>query len=492
MLVKSFGRTPVRLRQTVAMPMGILYLSAVIERDHPGAKVRVVDFAKRYREWADSDDAAPEDLDAFLRAVLATDVPSDSAPAMIGISILFSTADKTSRHVAAVCKERWPNVPVVLGGMHATSAVDSLLKEEAIDYVCRGEAESIIVDLVRTCHEGRDPESVQGIIGRSKASRENAPLIDDLDEIPYPAWHLLPMHEYVECGRARSIEKIEQDHEATIVTTRGCPFRCTFCASWTVHGREMRYRSVENVLGELRILRERYGVTSVIPEDDLFTVKKPRIIALCEAVAEEFPGLTFQFPNGLSVATLDEDVVRAMCKMGMKVANIAIESGSDYVQRKIIKKNVNLDRARRVVQTCRDLGITTRCYFILGFPGETREQVMETIAFAESLPADWCVFNIAAPLIGTEMYEQLLARGEIDGSFNWDEAFFHERAYDTPEVSANDLKALCEEANLRVNFYGNYNLRNGQPDRAAALFRDIHRMYPDHKPAKECLEMASA
>ncbi len=135
-----------------------------------------------------------------------------------------------------------------------------------------------------------------------------------------------------------------------------------------------------------------------------------------------------------------------MVKMGMTVANIAIESGSNEVQRKVIKKNVNLERARKVVAACRDEGIVVRCYFILGFPGETREQIQETIDYAASLPADWCVFGIAAPLVGTEMYSQLLERGEIDNSFNWDNAFFQERTYDTPEIGAQELKDLGYDA----------------------------------------------
>lgn len=487
MLIKSFGREPVRLRQTVAMPMGILYLSAVLKRDIPEVDIRIVDLAKVYREWADSGEDAPDHFEFMVEDTIDGVVDPFWRPDLVGISTLFSTADKSSRVIAEVCKTRW-TTPVVMGGMHSTNAVESLLRSGVVDYVCRGEGETVITRLARACAGAEDPESIQGVIGRKKLTRtESCPLIYDLDQIPFPAWDLIPMHEYVQGGRARSLETIEQDREATIVTTRGCPFHCTFCASWTVHGREMRYRSVGNVLAELRTLRYRFGVTSVIPEDDLFTVKKPRIIELCNTVADELPGMHFQFPNGLSVATLDADVIRAMVRMGMTVANIAIESGSDEVQRKVIKKNVNLARARAVVEACRAEGIVTRCYFILGFPGETRAQIQETIEFARSLPADWCVFNVAAPLIGTEMYDQLLKRGEINESFNWDDAFFHERAYDSPEVSAEELKRVAEEANREINFFGNYNLRIGNKTRAAELFSDILRMYPDHEIARECL-----
>jgi radical SAM superfamily enzyme YgiQ (UPF0313 family) len=388
--------------------------------------------------------------------------------------------------IAEICKAIWPRTPVIVGGMHATNAVDQLLESPAIDYVCRGEGEAVIADLVLA-----PSEDIPGIVGRANANAKGSvPLIYNLDTIPHPAWHLIPMREYVFAAnsRAKNLDKIEQDGAATIVTTRGCPFHCTFCASWTVHGREMRYRSKENVIDELRILRDRYDVDTVIPEDDLFSVKKPRFVALCDAIATEFHGdLHFQFPNGLSVATLDADVIAAMKRMGMTVANIAIESGSDVVQRKIIKKNVDLDRARDVVSECRRQGLTVRTYFILGFPGETREQMQETVDFAASLDADWATMNPAAPLAGTEMYAQLIARGDIDASFNWDESFFQERKYDTSEIGAQELKDFAYGANLRINFFENYNLRSGNYAKAIELFRDILRVYPGHLAAQICL-----
>lgn len=484
--------------QPIAMPMGILYLSAMLERDIPGIEICIVDFAKALRELFTEEDRDPTDFDAFAAKVLAEQVPDGFVPDVIGMSILFSTAHRSTGHIADAVKRLWKDAPVVVGGMHATNAADSLLKMPSVDFVCRGEGESIIAELVDRMWRADDPESIQGVIGRKKLDAagpalESAPLIDDLDEIPLPAWHLLPMDEYVRSigSRVRRMDAIEQDGEATIVTTRGCPFSCTFCSSWTVHGRRMRFRSAANVVQELEILHERYGVGLVIPEDDLFTVKKPRIIELCNAIADRFDGsIAFQFPNGLSVATLDEDVIDAMIRMGMKLANIAIESGSAEVQRNIIKKNCDLDRARRVVQTCRDKGIFARCYFIIGFPGETLEQIEETFAFASSLPSDWNVFNIAAPLIGSEMYEQMLSRGDIDDSYNWDSAFFHERSFDTKEIGAEHLKELVYAANIKINFFNNHALRTGDYPRAISIFQEIMLSYPSHLIAQYCIAMA--
>jgi len=511
------------VRQAVPMPMGILYLSAVLEKEIEGVNIHVIDLAKALNEVAGDPTIWFAGIDAFVDYYLQRLAPKDFVPDFVGLSILFSTAHKTSGHIADGVKRRWPGVPVVVGGMHATNAVPSLLAMPSIDYVCRGEAEFIISNLVMSLVRGDDCEEINGIYGRRKlaafearllsglpiiqslqqeemqprkagaecTTMESAEVIDDLDLIPFPAWHLIPMEEYVHCGFARTLDAIEEHREATLMTTRGCPFLCTFCSSWTVHGRKMRYRSVANVVAELEILRNRYRVNMVTPEDDLFSVKKARIIELCNAISDRFgKDMRFQFPNGLSVATLDRDVIDAMVKMGMTLANIAVESGSAYVQKHIIKKNCDLSRARRVIQDCHDSGVWVRTYFVVGFPGETVEQIQETFDFAASIPTDWSKFNIAAPLVGTEMYHQMLDRGEIDETFNWDESFFNERQFDTTEVAAEQLKRMVGEANIRINFIENYNLRIGRYGRAIKLFEDVLISHPGHLVAQYCIGLA--
>jgi radical SAM superfamily enzyme YgiQ (UPF0313 family) len=499
-VVRLLANEAIDIVQTVAWPTGILYLAAMLEREVPGVEIRIVDLALALSKRGPGAGREALSLATFVEEVIAEQVPADFVPDLVGISILFSTAHRSAGVIGEVAKKVWPASPIVVGGMHATNAVETLLAMPGIDYVCRGEAEAIIADLARVCRDGGDPEGVPGIIGEGKfaaaeaAGRsgvcELAPFVEDLDSLPFPAWHLLPANEYLflEHSRNRKIDSDEQLGEATIITTRGCPFSCTFCSSWTVHGRKMRFRSIGNVLAELRILHDRYGARLITPEDDLFTAKKSRIVALCDAVADEFQGsLSFQFPNGLSVATLDRDVIRAMKRMGMTVANIAIESGSAYTQRHLIKKNCNLERAKQVVRDCREAGTYVRAYFIFGFPGETRELIDESIAYSANLETDWNTYVAAAPLVGTEMYRQLLDRGSIDHSYNWDNSFFQERSFDTPEIGAEELKELIFDTNIRVNFFGNYNLRVGNYERAIRLFKDILRSYPGQLAAQYCI-----
>jgi len=488
------GRTSVI---PVSLPLGILYLSSVLEKNIADVDIKVIDIGKGVSEWSRSTDILSTSIEG-ITALCMQALPDDWVPDYIGISVLFSTTHKTTGEITKYLKKIFPSSPIVVGGMHATNAVEKLLQFESIDYVCRGEGESIIVEFSNIINSCGDVEKIQGIYGETKLKNnligglnETAPMVDNIDEIPFPAWHLLPMDDYmVPSGRSRKVGTEVQGGEATIMTTRGCPFFCTFCSSWTVHGRKMRYRSIENVLAEIDILYHKYNVRSFVPEDDLFTVKKERIINLCNAVASRYKDLSFQFPNGLSVATLDEDVIAAMIRMGMSVACIAIESGSDFVQRKIIKKNASLPRARKVVQSCRDQGVISRCFYVLGFPGETREMIEETISFSASIASDWSVFNIAAALSGTEMFETLLNDGVIGEDYNWDDSNYQVRSYDSPEITAAELKNLARRADIINNFFNNYNIRIENFDRAIVLFKDILDRYPEHLAAKYCYAIA--
>jgi anaerobic magnesium-protoporphyrin IX monomethyl ester cyclase len=496
-LVKVLKDKTLSHKQTLSLPLGILYLSSVLEKNIVDIDIKVIDIAKEVFEYSRSTDRLSTNIEE-ITALCMQDLPDDWVPDYIGISVLFSTAHKTTGEISKSLKKIFPGRPIVVGGMHATNAVEKLLKFESIDYVCRGEGESIIVEFSNTIHSCGDVEKIQGIYGTTKLKNnqtgglnESAPLVENIDEIPFPAWHLLPMNDYiVPSGRSRKVDTVIQDGEATIMTTRGCPFFCTFCSSWTVHGRKMRYRSIENVLAEIDILYHKYNVRSFVPEDDLFTVKKERIINLCDSVSSRYKDLKFQFPNGLSVATLDDDVIAAMIRMGMSVATIAIESGSDFVQKKIIKKNASLTRAKKVVQSCRDQGVIVRCYYVLGFPGETKEMIEETISFSASVSSDWSVYNIASPLSGTEMFDTLLNDGVIGDDFNWDDSFYHDRSYDSPEITADELKKIAHRANITNNFFHNYNLKIEQFDRAIVLFKDILHSYPEHLAARYCYAIA--
>jgi pentatricopeptide repeat protein len=251
----------------------------------------------------------------------------------------------------------------------------------------------------------------------------------------------------------------------------------------------MRLRSIENIIEEIKLLNKKYGVTLFLPLDDLFTFDKKRIIALLKRIKElKIPGIEIQTPSALAVNILDEEVVDALIGAGLKIAILAIESGSKFVQQKIIKKFCNLEKAKWLVKLFKDRGVLVRAYFIFGFPHETKEQMQETVDYARSLQIDWCVFSIAAPLVGSEMYKEFVEMGSIEDNLNtWRETVFDHRGFDTPDISADELNDFAYRANLDCNFLNNPNKVKGNFKKAIKIYEDILSRIPYHIVAWYCI-----
>jgi uncharacterized radical SAM superfamily protein len=363
------------------------------------------------------------------------------------------------------------------------------LQDANIDFVFRGEAELALSEFMRQFSNG-EPINVAGVHSAtdpiSEASLELCEFVDDLNEFPFPDWDLIDMDMYTRMSYMTITGREPQcDHEirsSVILGTRGCPGQCTFCSQHTTHGRKIRCRSVENITEEMKTINSKFGVTTFVPNDDMFLSGGKRDLTLLNAIKDlGIPNLEMQFPIGLHVNSMNQDTMSAFKHVGTKVVNLAIESGSRYVQRHIVKKHVNLEKARKVVNFFRECGISTRCFFILGFPGETKEQMRETIEYAKSLQADWCDFFEAIPLIGSEMHDQFKEMGCIsDDSCDWSKTHFLGRSFDTPEIRADELKELTYRANLECNFLNNYNKTAGDYNKAISLYKNIIERYPFH------------
>ncbi|MCK9602768.1 MAG: radical SAM protein [Candidatus Omnitrophica bacterium] len=474
-----------KIAHRLEMPLGILYLSAYLKKHNHLCDIRLLDYSLHI-----DDIRTYSNIDNFIKS-LAKKV--DFVPDILAFSAMFSTSHRFFVETLDILKSLWPKVTTIAGGNHATNAVGKLLELENLDYVAIGEAEASFSEFVSQIAASKQI-NIKGIYAKkdihSAASFSSPGYIEDLDSLPFPDWDLLNMAAYINSkGRKRNIGESKESRCATIMTSRGCPFCCTFCAAHTVHGRRVRYRSVENILEEVKLLYRAYEITLFIPEDDMFTQDKQRTLNLLSAFKElNIPGLELQFPNALSINTLSEEVLDALINSGMKVACLAIESGSEYVQKNVIKKNCNLKKAKEYVEYLGDKGTIVRCYYILGFPGETKEQMMETVEYAKYLNADWSVFSIATPLLGSEMYNQFLQMGCITGELYWGvNASYAKRNFDTKEITAEELNAFAYQANIDVNFIHNPNIVNGNFTRAIEIFNDIVIHFPFHIIAWHCL-----
>jgi len=475
---------------TLVLPLGVLWLSSYLKKENGHVATHLIDYAHDLYRYADE----LSTLDELIMHQVDK-VPFE--PDILAFSVMFSASHPFLELAIDRLSARWPTAKVVVGGNHATNATQLLLDNPRVDYVARGEGEISFSEFVG--HFDKLPDHrIKGIYSKSEFAETASPTIgnyvENLDDIPFPEWDLLDMDIYTRSKWGRASKNVigqEDRRVASILTTRGCPFSCTFCASHTVAGRKVRFRSVENVMAEVDALHRKYGVNVFTPEDDLFTANRKKVVVLLKALKErkeKVPGFEIQFPNGLSVNTLFDEVMDALIDAGMKVTTVAIESGSNHVQRNIIKKNCNLKRAKEVVKYLRERSVTTRCFFILGFPGETKTMMRETVDFAKEIQCDWAQISIAAPLRGTEMYQQFSKAGYInDDVSTWGKAFFHERDFDTSEITAAELKEFAYRANLEVNFFNNPNFLSGNYEKAISLFKEVLASFPFHIIAWYCM-----
>ncbi|MGA2385343.1 MAG: radical SAM protein, partial [Candidatus Bathyarchaeia archaeon] len=306
--------------------------------------------------------------------------------------------------------------------------------------------------------------------------------IDDLDSVPYPAWHLMSIEKYIASGQAHGSQR--RKRYFPMVTSRGCPGRCVFCSIHAVWGHRWRARSPENVVGEIETLVSKYGIREIHFEDDNLTLSKQRMMRICELILERGLDITWLTPNGVAVNTLDFGLLEKMRKSGCYQLSFGIESGDPSVLKNIIHKPLNLDRVKQIVDCSKRLGIWTHGFFVIGFPGESAESIRRTINFAKEADFDSANFFIAAPYPGTPLYSLAASEGLIRDDFDFSKLRTMDASIDTGCFKAKDLvvlqkRAYLEFINHRVKkeFLNGYFvirlLRNRSPDDLSFFMQKI-------------------
>lgn len=376
-------------------------------------------------------------------------------PEAVILEIPFSGWSKTAFEVASIVKSVNRNITVVLFGLHPSSRPEDCLLNQDVDFVVIGEPEYTIFELIVALEQGKkDLSSIDGLGYRENGKQtltEKRALIDDLDSLPFPARHLLPMKIYNEAVKQNPLRAEICKPYTIVITSRGCPYNCVFCSNCIVWGKLWRPRSPKNVVDELEQVIKTFGIKQIDFSDDNMTLDKQRMTEICDSIIERHLHFEWFTPNGIRADTLDEPLLRKMKAAGCKKIRIAPESGVQRVVNEVIKKNLNLKSVEQAVVTCKKVGIKVGCFFVIGLIGETKADIEETIRFAyklKRLGADTFIFSIAMPLYGTEFYEQAKQSGFLRGGFCDYALAATEPLVETPEFSANDLRELCAKANL--------------------------------------------
>jgi radical SAM superfamily enzyme YgiQ (UPF0313 family) len=350
--------------------------------------------------------------------------------------------------LAGMVKAASPRTRVIIGGPLATALPDKLLKESGADFIVFGEGETTVINLVAAIESGSDYSNIRGIaylLDGDIKTTEPAEPIADLDAVPFPARHRLDMKRYIKDhfqSFGIKIEGFGRIRSTNLVSSRGCPYNCTFCFK-DMWGHKWRGRSPENIIREMEAVHESYQVNGFFFNDDTFVLDRNRIFEFCRKLKAKQLKIVW-YCNG-RVNLMTGEMLSAMYDAGCRGIAYGIESGNQQILDSM-KKNETLEQVRDVVAWTKKAGIHVTGYFMLGNLGETKATIRETMEFARELALDYHSFSLTTPIPGTELYNSALDAGlisaDVTGVAEWSQ---HTNANLTKDCSDDELLRFSNE-----------------------------------------------
>lgn len=407
-------------------PLGVAYLASCLRA--AGHQARIFDATFRKRPFAD-----------FARELI------EHRPRLVAISTLTSMLDSAAQ-MARIAAKVLPESVVILGGPHPTVERESAARLPGVSAICMGEGERALPALLNADLDWRGIPGFGHVEEGHFVSNGCAQPVDDLDDVPFPAWDLLDMPRYLRLWY--HLDAVGMGLRGTsIIASRGCPFNCAYCQPTlrTIFGRQIRRRSVGNVVAELAELKGRFGIDGVMWLDDTFLLDRAWMRELCGEMIGARLGLVW----GCNVRAdvVDCETLGVMKEAGLRIIHLGVESASQRILDEVYQKGITLDQVRSAVALAKDLGLCARGYFMLGAPTETEEEARATVELACSLPLDDATFSITTPLPHTHLWDMTR---QLVGLEMTDMDYYKVPAYRSAQVLPPEkLVRLKREAYLR-------------------------------------------
>ena len=463
-------------RDTPLSPcLGVLYLASALRQERHEVRVWDLRFAPRETP------RVIEEIRSFR-------------PDLIGLSGLTCEAPSLHRFAGRL-REVFPAAHIVAGGPHASAYPEAVLADANIDAAVRGEGERTFPELAAVLLAGGDCSGVKGIGFRSGAGvvlTEPREPIGDLDLIPRPAWELIDLGRYREYYRNTEMGRPGSRY-AVIMTSRSCPYRCAYCHN--LFGKGFRARSPEHVIGEMEYLYRDHGVTDFEIVDDIFNFDQDRAADICRLILRKGLPVRLSFPNGIRADVMPRGLLALMRRAGTYYLAVGVETAVPRLQR-LVRKHLDLEKVRRTIEDAVDLGIYTMGFFMLGFPTETREDVLRTIRFARESRLHAAHFHLLTPFRGTDLYREY--RDHIRparvpyGTYDYFEGYFN-----LSEMEDRELLRLQRRANRMFYLKAGrlWRIARSYPDRRnvfhagrVLLRRSLARRYLDPADGQDCVD----
>ena len=439
LLIKSPQNDPT-WRQ-ISHPVGLMSIAAYLRKHYP-YDVKIEDMRVN--------GTGPAYLERGIRYY---------APDVVGISALTHESDAVP-WIAESVKRVNEHTPVLLGGPHATAYPDKAAHIPGIDYLVLGEGELAVGQLIERLFNQRDVSDIKGIVYKKDnrvISSGKGDFIEDLNNLPMPAYDLIPIEAY------RNFDSMSRTGAAdymSIFSSRGCPYHCIYCHN--IFGKAFRSRSAENLFSEIRHLYDTYRICDFEILDDVFNLDQQRLMEFCDRIIESDMKVTFAFPNGLRGDILDEEQLIKLRQAGTVFIGFAIETASPRLQKRI-KKNIQLGKIKKNIEFARSIGIHAHGFFMMGFPGETREDMKMTVDFMVSSKLHTCALFVVMPWEGTELGMISREMGHVPVS-DFSMSYYTKEFINLTEVPSDEINRIRRKAILK--FYLN-------PSRLLAIARDF-------------------
>ncbi len=404
------------ISETPSPPLGLAFLAAVLEA--AGIEVQILDLV-----------VYPYSKERLARTLKAFDPQFVGATA---VTMNFEHAAGVLRDVKAIA----PNILTVMGGPHVTfCASDTLQSCPEIDFIVMGEGEETLVELVMALQQGENPGNIKGLAYQDHGGIILTPprdLIQNIDALPEPARHLIPLGRYRALGLPISM-----------TTSRGCPFQCIFCVGRKMVGAKVRYRNPKKVVDELAYLST-LGFHQINIADDLFTASKKHCMAVCDEILQR--QLKIQWTSFARVDTVSRPALEKMKQAGCTAVSFGVESGSPEILT-TIKKGITLNQVIDAVSMCNDVGVTPQASFILGLPGETLQTLQQTVAFAKRLKSMGVLhgYHLLAPFPGTDVRENSQSYDIQIMSNDWNDYHANQAIVRTEAVDQQTLDNIVKD-----------------------------------------------
>ena len=459
------------------MPIGLLSLSAYLKKN-TAVEVKLIDFNVILNKI---DSFEYKSFPELFQEILSSKEWLDFVPDIIGISALFAPSYQNMLDIANIARKIFPNALITAGGGAAANMYKKIFEDSvAFDALCYGEGEKPMLGLLKSADKKEFLKNNHSWITREKAENKESfqyDFVEDLDEIPFYDYDLLKTGESKLSPSIDTFTSFDSGkNHFHYATSRGCPQRCCFCASHSIHGRKMRYHSLDRIKEDFTRLKNQFGAHTIAFLDDQFMADKQRAFKIIEIAKELKLGIFFL--TGLALYALDKKMLQAIKSAGVNQITLAIESGSSRVLKEIMHKPLNLSIVKNVVADCRQLGMDTDANILIGLPGETKQDIEESGQFLKTLDVTWFRIYIATPLVGSELFDICIKNNYLKG--NYTDSDFKNAVIETEDFTVEYIKEKAYFLNLELNFVGNSDFRLGNYNKALEGFENVMRIKSDH------------